>query len=400
MELSISMSIIEPNTWNEMRRAKPRVLIHCQYVYGIGHYVRSVELARGLSERFDVFLLNGGEIVPNYDLPPEVTCFQLPAIYRDEQAGHLIPVDPSLSLDDCFKARASLIERLVCQIKPDILITEHFPFGLLFEIEVMTLIAQVKQCEPKARIVSSVRDVIESEQGGQQDTHICSLLNQWYDLVLVHSDNHIVPFSSSFPLMEKIKIPIHSTGYVVRAVAPQIPKADPPLLMVSVGGGRLGDELLYAVLDAHRTVASQWRHHLVLFTGAFQKDIQQLYIRVEKYAHLHVTIHEFDQEHYRQMLAVASAVICLGGYNSLLEAVSAQLPTLVYQRKFHGKNKEQALRSTLFERSGLVRLLSPDDLAIDRLAARILELVENHEHPGTHVRVDGAVNARKILERL
>ncbi|MBZ8183088.1 glycosyltransferase family protein [Oscillatoria salina] len=396
-ELSISMPVIEPKY--RMSRT-PRILIHCQYVYGIGHYVRSVELARGLRERFDVFLLNGGESVPNYDLPPEVTCFQLPAIYKDEQAGNLIPVDPSLSIDDCFKARASAIEQLIGQLEPDILISEHFPFGLLFEAEVMQLIALVKNCNPKAKIVSSVRDVIESEKGGQQDAYICSLLNQWYDLVLVHGDKQIIPFSSSFPLAEKIEIPVHYTGYIVQAVTPPIPKADPPLLMVSVGGGRLGDELLYAVLDAHETVASQWRHHLVLFTGAFQKDIQKLRSRVEKYAHSHVTIHEFDRDRYRQMLAAASAVICLGGYNSLLEAVSARLPTLVYQRKFHGQNKEQALRSRFFERSGLVKILSPDDLSVDQMAARILELAETRESPNNYIRIDGAVTARKLLERL
>lgn len=377
-----------------------RILIHCQYIYGIGHYVRSVELARGLSKRFDVFLLNGGEIVPNYHLPPEVTSFQLPAIFKEEKADYLSPVDPSLSLDDCFEARALMIERLVCQIEPDILITEHFPFGLLFEIEVMTLIAQVKKCKPKARIVSSVRDVIESEEGGQQDAYICSLLNQKYDMVLVHGDKYIVPFSSSFPLVDKIKIPVHYTGYVVRAVAPRIPKADPPLLMVSVGGGRMGDELLYAALDAHRIVAKQWRHRLVLFTGAFQQDVGKLHTRVKEYGYEDVTINVFDQEHYYQILAVASAIICLGGYNSLLEAVSAHLPILVYQRKFYGKNNEQELRATLFQRSGLVRILSPDDLAIDRMAAQILGFTENHEIPNNFVKIDGATMSRILLERL
>jgi predicted glycosyltransferase len=400
LELWISMPVIDPNTFNGKRSAKPSVLIHCQYVYGIGHYVRALELARGLSERFEIFLLNGGERVPNYDLPPKVTCFRLPAIYKHEQGDRLLPVDPSLGLDDCFKARASLIERLVCRLEPDILITEHFPFGLLFETEVMTLIALVKQRNPKARIVSSVRDVIESEEGGQQDTYICSLLNRWYDMVLVHSDHHIVPFALSFPLVEEIKIPVHHTGYVVSSIPPRVPKADPPLLVVSVGGGRLGEELLYAVLDAHRNVADRWRHRLALFSGAFQKDVGNLKDHVESYGHGQVTVHEFDREHYRHMLAAASGVICLAGYNSLLEAVSARLPVLVYQRKFHGKNKEQALRSTLFQRAGLVGLLSPDDLSVGRMTARIMAFAKNPASPDHRIRMDGSTKARKLLEAL
>jgi len=381
-------------------KTKPKIIIHCQYVYGIGHYVRSVELARGLSEGFDVFLLNGGEAVPNYDLPQDVSCFQLPAIYKEEQADHLSPVDPSLSLAACFEARASLIEQMVYQIEPDILITEHFPFGLLFAIEVMTLIGLVKKCKPKARIVSSVRDIIESENGGPQDAYICSLLNRNYDMVLVHGDKYIVPFHSSFPLADKINIPIYYTGYVVRAVTPKTTKAEPPLLLVSVGGGRMGEELLYAVLDAHRIVAKQWKHHLVLFAGAFQQNIEQLHARVKECGYEDVTINAFDHAHYHQMLASTTAVICLGGYNSLLEAVSAGLPVLVYQRKFHGNNNEQALRATLLQRAGLVRILYPEDLVVERMVARILGLTEAGEMTNVRIKTDGAMMSRNLLEKL
>ncbi|VAW74531.1 hypothetical protein MNBD_GAMMA12-219 [hydrothermal vent metagenome] len=379
---------------------KPQVLIYCQYVYGIGHYVRAVELARGLCRFFNVVLLNGGEAVPNYDLPPEVSCCQLPAIYKQEQADYLSPVDPALSWQECVEARSIIIDRLVCQLAPDILITEHFPFGLLFEFEAIPLITQVKQCNPKARIVSSVRDVIEAKDGGQQSTHSCSLLNQYYDMVLVHSDENIIPFSSSFPLEKKINIPVQYTGYVVRAIIPQTPKADPPQLLVSVGGGRLGEELLYAVLEAHRIVVKQWRYDLILFTGAFQKDIPKLNACAEKYHNLNVAINRFNQEHYRQVLASASAVICMGGYNSLLEAVTAQLPVLIYNRQFHGNNKEQDLRTALFQKFGLVRTLSPDNLCPEQMAARILALVKEPQIPVQSVQVNGAITARKILQSL
>src|SRR5687767_11184418 len=132
---------------------KPRVLIHCQYVYGIGHFVRAVELARGLSTQFEVYLLNGGEDVPNFELPSLVNFTQLPAIYKNETDDYLIPVDTSQSLVECFQLRGNLINQSVERIKPDILITEHFPFGLLFEKEVMDLINKVKQANPNAKIV-------------------------------------------------------------------------------------------------------------------------------------------------------------------------------------------------------------------------------------------------------
>lgn len=394
------MSATEPGARSGGAGSRPRVLIHCQYVYGIGHYVRSVELARELSELFEVFVLNGGEAVPGYDLPPGVTCIQLPAIYKEDHLDHLSPVDPSLSLADCFAARASLLDRCVAQIEADLLITEHFPFGLLFEDEVTRLIHRVRRCNPRARIVSSVRDVIESEAGGPQDTRTCALLNELYDMVLVHGDPQIVPFSASFPRERAISIPVFHTGYVVQPPHPPVPRADPPQLVVSVGGGRLGQELLHAALDAHPIIAREWPHDLVLFAGAFQRDLGTLRARAEAGDRSRVTIHAFNREHHRRALAAASAVMCLGGYNTLLEAVSARLPTLIYRRTFQGRNREQALRSALFERAGLVQVLDPDELAAERLAARVVTLVAGHVRPTDSVRLDGAAEARRLLARL
>jgi predicted glycosyltransferase len=385
---------------NRATGTRPNVLIHCQYVYGIGHYVRTVELARGLSEVFNVFIVNGGEAVPNYVLPPSVTSFQLPAIYKEEHLDHLSPVDRSLSLADCFEARASLLYRLVQQVRADILITEHFPFGLLFEDEATRLIGQVRRCNPRAKIVCSVRDVIESEGGGQQDHHTCVLLNQLYDMVLVHGDQQIVPFSASFPQEWAIKIPVHHTGYIVQSPQRTRPRAHPPRFLVSVGGGRMGEELLYAALGAHRRIAREWMHHLILFTGAFQRDISKLQERVEAGECSHVTINGFGREHYRRALAVASAVLCLGGYNTMIEAVATKLPTLVYRRTFRGNNKEQDLRSAFFERAGLVQVLGPEELAIEQMAVRVLKLVEHDERPRVCVRMDGALEAQRLLAML
>lgn len=390
----------EPDARPGAARRRPTALIHCQYVYGIGHFVRTCELARGLGETFDVFILNGGETVPGYAVPPGVTCVQLPAIYKEEHLDHLSPVDPSLSLSECFEARAGRIERLLSQARPDVLITEHFPFGLLFEAEATWLIQRVKEHNPHAKIVSSVRDVIESKDGGRHDAHVCDLIHRFYDMVLVHGDPEVMPLSASFPRMGEIAVSLHHTGYVVQPPPPPAPRADPPALVVSVGGGRLGEELLHAALDAHRAVAAAWRHHLVLFAGAFQRDLGKLRARIDASEPSRVTLNEFGREPYRRALAGASAVICMGGYNTLLEAVATGLPTLVYQRTFQGNNTEQALRLSSFERAGLIRVLGPEELDPERMAARVLQLAGGHGASRAGIRMDGAAETSRRLTRL
>jgi predicted glycosyltransferase len=384
----------------EKERHRPSAIIHCNYVYGIGHFVRMVELARGLSDRFDMYLLNGGEPVPNYNIPAEISCLQIPAIYSEEMLQQLRPVDRSMDLRQCYAMRSAMIADLVSAITPDLLITEHFPFGPLFESEVLSLISHVKTCNPRSKVVSSVRDIILAEGGGARDAYTCSLLNHWYDLVLVHGDPRIVPFTTSFPLAREIQIPCHYTGYIVKSIQPVAPPRDLPILLVSVGGGRMGGELLYRVLEAHEAIAHQWHHQLVMFTGAFQQDAQRLNAYLHENGLRHVTVRQFDEERYRQTLAAASAVICMGGYNSLLEAVSLGRPVLIYNRVFYGNNQEQNLRMARFEQAGLVHIINSDDLTPTNLAKRVVDTVMNWRRVHLDINVNGIVETRKVLERI
>lgn len=342
------------------------VLIHCQYVYGIGHFVRAVELARSFSRCFDVHLVSGGEPVPNFPLPDGVRFTQLPAIFKEETSASLIPVDNTIGLGACFDMRAHMLAELVSTSPPDILVTEHFPFGLLFETEALALIGQVRSARSGALVVSSVRDVIESERGSTMDAHVCQLLNRFFDLVMVHGDARVVGLRASFPLIERVAVPIVYTGYVVAPAAKLRPRTGPPLLVAAIGGGRIGQELLSALATSHLELVPYWQHDLLLFRGAFSQAVD---LPIIEGASLRVCA--FDRAAYRQSLAEANGVICLGGYNSVLEALSMSLPTLVYKRSFMGNNREQALRAELFAASGLVKTFDESDLAADKLASML-----------------------------
>ncbi len=386
---------------NEFKKKKPNrpsIFIHCNYVYGIGHFVRVVELSRGLCEHFEIYLINGGEPVPNYNISAEINYIQIPAIYSVEKQQKLMPVDQNLNLKQCLSMRSSIIKKLVCKVKPDLLITEHFPFGPLFETEAISLITQVKKNNLQSKIVSCVRDVILTEEGSARDSHVCSLINKWYDLILVHGDPNIVPFKSSFPMVEKIQIPFHYTGYIVQSIEQRRSQSNWPILLVSVGGGRMGGELLDAVLKAHETIARQWQHQLVLFIGAFQKDKQRLHEYVKQNNLHNVKIHQFDKEHYHRILSEASAVICMGGYNSLLEAVSIEKPVLIYNRLFHGNNQEQKLRMVRFQQEGVIRIINSDELDREKLADLILDALKNFRDIRFNVKIDGVSETLKILK--
>jgi predicted glycosyltransferase len=378
----------------------PRILLHCQYVYGIGHLVRAVELARGLSARFQVFILNGGETVPNFELPETVKFIQLPAIYKEEKSEHLSPVDTSITLNECFLSREKIIKKSVEEIKPDLLITEHFPFGLFFEAEVMDLIKKVKNVNSKAKIVTSVRDLIESGEGGKRDAYICDLINNWYDMVLVHGDEKFAALSKSFPQINKIKVQIFHTGYIVRPIPIGTKNGNFPVILASVAGGRLGNELLDAIIDSHLNIRARKNHKLILFSGAFERDFKKQKEKVSSLQSEDVKIYMFDSQKYVECLSNATLVITLGGYNSIIESVSAKKAILVYQRGFAGGNEEQDLRIKLFENTGHLKIIKPEDLNAEKLSDLIINRINELDVPEFELNMNGVQNSGLCLHNL
>lgn len=372
-----------------------RVLIHCQYVYGIGHFVRTLELAAALQETFDVTVLNGGEAISNFSVPTGFECVQLPAIYKEEFAHTLSSVDQTKSLEQCFAERQIIIERVVRELAPDILITEHYPFGLLFSSEVQWLINLVRANNSISKIVCSVRDVIETTNGGLNDVQTCDLLNRDFDLVLIHGDENIIPLSASFSEASTISIPIRHTGYMVRSLPERRTPTTPPILVVSIGGGRLGGELQESLLNAHSMLFRSWPHQLIIFKGAFQSDgwITDL--------NSSITVLPFNREAYDHVLARATLLICMGGYNSLLEGVVAGLPVIVYNRDFKNNNQEQECRITWFANAGLINVLSPADLVEpERLCTRILMALDHNPASLPLIRLNGAEMSRLYIMEL
>jgi len=49
-------------------RSGNRVLLYTQHLSGTGHFVRIFEIARALAERYEVYLIDGGRLIPRH--PP------------------------------------------------------------------------------------------------------------------------------------------------------------------------------------------------------------------------------------------------------------------------------------------------------------------------------------------
>jgi predicted glycosyltransferase len=111
-------------------RANVETFIVFQYSTGIGHLARCSAIAKAFSSISRVTMLSGGQPIQGYVPPPNVDFVQLPAVRWDSSVDALpVPVDPRHSAPEIERLRSELLVEKYLSIKPQIIITEHFPFS-------------------------------------------------------------------------------------------------------------------------------------------------------------------------------------------------------------------------------------------------------------------------------
>ena len=121
-----------------------KIIFFCQYVWGMGHLVRSLEFARALSNH-DVTLIAGGQEV-EVDLPEHVRLLRLPVLYMDEKFTRLIAGTPGQSVEQVQHERKKTIYSLMEHLQPDLIIVELYPFGRsMFGFELEPLLEDIRQ---------------------------------------------------------------------------------------------------------------------------------------------------------------------------------------------------------------------------------------------------------------
>src|ERR1044072_4075041 len=97
--------------------ARPGILFYCQHSLGMGHLVRSMALAAGLSDRFRVVFLNGGPLPKKINLPAGVEGVDLPPLGMDSD-GQLVSRDRRRSVDRARELRRKRILAAYRSLRP------------------------------------------------------------------------------------------------------------------------------------------------------------------------------------------------------------------------------------------------------------------------------------------
>ncbi|MBB4287145.1 glycosyltransferase family protein [Roseospira goensis] len=380
------------------------ILVYVQHVLGVGHLNRAAALARGLAESGrPVVLVTGGRPAPHLLAPdPErpVRVAQLPPLAAADLAfSGLVDETGAPVTDALWRARRDRLRALVEDLRPAVLVVEMYPFGRRpFGPEIDALIGQVRARRPEARVACSVRDILVRKRDPSKARRMLEAANRLFDLILVHGDPRVLPFSATFPLADALRPPVVHTGFVVEdrtGTAPPPDDAGLDEVLVSAGGGAMGRALMDAAAQARPLcrigAAPPWRVLVGRNLGAGAVDA------VRAVAAPGVTV-DWVRPDFRALLARARLSVSQAGYNTVVETLAARCPAVLVPWG-DGDESEQRDRAAVLDRLGLARALDPADLSPARLAGAVDDALATlpRRTDVTGIALDGIARTREAL---
>lgn len=354
-----------------------KTVYYCQHVLGIGHFHRSLEICRAIAATGPVSLILGGPPVQFDTTGLEV--FHLPGLKMDPDFNNLIPCDPATSLVETKTLREKKLYDFFFSEKPDVFITELYPFGRkAFRFELDPILGAIKNGTlSPCKILCSVRDILVEKKTGHEkfESRVVNTLNRYFDGILIHSDPAIIRLDQTFSRFADIAVPCYYTGFVSKrsrttsgdAIREELGIASgEKLIVASIGGGSVGGELLEKTIAACRILEqSSMKIHLQLFGGPYCPE--ELYRKIANQCSERFYLNRFT-DRFVDWLRAADLSISMAGYNSCMDLAATGVPALVHPFR---QNREQHLRAVAFALKLPITVLHDHDLTPDVLAKEI-----------------------------
>jgi predicted glycosyltransferase len=370
-----------------------RVMFYCQHVLGIGHFFRSMEIARAL-HRHEVLFVEGGEPLPGFEAPPHVARAFLPPLMMDADFQHLEAV--AGDVEAIRNERRQQLMALFQRFRPDVWVIELFPFGRKrFGYEILPLLDVIQQQALPTRVVCSLRDIlVEKQDVAAYEQRVVTTLNRFFHLVLLHADPRVVSLDETFTRLDDIRIPVEYTGFVGKPVERGARLHRGKIIVASNGGGKVGVDLLTATVRAFRCLPDPaWR--LRIFIGPFMGDQDRKVLADLAREDVRVALLPFSLD-YAKELAAADLSISMAGYNTCMDILSTRVRSLVYPFR---QNREQSLRANRLQSLGLLKVIV--DLADSSLAEAIRNALQGPTaSPALAPDLGGADKSALLVESL
>ncbi len=381
-----------------------RLLIYSHDSFGLGHLRRCREIANALVDAYDnlsVLILSGSPIIGSFDFRPRVDFVRIPGMIKlsnGEYTSHALDIAPEKTLE----LRAAVISETARIFDPDLFLVDKEPLGLRGEVRATLELLRLRG----TRIVLGLRDVMDDPDALQPEwkrKRAQPALRDLYDDIWVYGLPQICDPLEGIDLPDSVRRKMVYTGYLRRRVSTSPDAAaglvgTEPYILVTPGGGGDGDALVDWVIRAYETDPAQPYRALIVFGPFMQGEQQQAFRqRIEGLPNVEAITFYNQME---TLIAGATGVIAMGGYNTFCEILSFDKPAIIVPRT--RPRMEQSIRAARAQELGLVRMLDPDDGRPARVMATAIRQLPQQGRPSDVVvpgLLDGLDNVKRLVGR-
>jgi predicted glycosyltransferase len=334
------------------------VLLYAQDSQGMGHITRTLTIARHLLAAYSdtvAYITTESPIAGDFALPERCDYIKLPAT-----AG-------------LRALRAQLLQDTALGLAPDLVLVDHEPLG--HKGEFRDGLRALKAHRPATKFVFGLRDIMDDVgriRALWRELGVYDAFESLYDGIAVYGSRTLYDVAQAYAIPKSVHPKVHYCGYILR----ELPSVDPgvlrqqhglprngPLVLATVGSGSDGYPVLEAAQAAVQRLQATFPDlHAILVTGPFMPADRRATLETRATA----TCRVVPRADNLQLLAAADAVVSMGGYNSVCEALAVARPLVIVPRATH--KIEQQIRAETLAAHGLARWVHPKELSGERLA--------------------------------
>ena len=383
-----------------------RFLFYSHDSLGFGHTRRHLAVAAALAEQAPgatILLASGAEEIARHGLPRQVEVLKLPGLRKDANerySSRRLPV----SVAEIRSLRSALLAATIKNFRPMVVLVDKHPFGASGEFK-----SGLKALQRSGgRAVLGLRDILDEPRQVLKEWQPYKMqqrIADYYDQVLVYGErlvfDPVTAYAFPRPLAERTRF----CGYVLNRESerslenfewpfPPREKRVRPVVLATTGGGEDGFRTLEAFIGA----AADGPWHAVAVAGPMTPDVE-LALLEKLAAENGVTLRTFVP-HLSALFGSVDALVCMGGYNTLVESAALGIPTVCVPRV--RPRIEQLMRAEAFERMGLLQMCRPEQLTPRKLREQIIAVLQERpqdlrKRANAALNFDGARNAAECL---
>lgn len=380
-----------------------RLMAVCHDSVGIGHLRRTLAIAERATQTIPscrALVVSGTVHVSNFTLPDRVDYIKLPSLRKGPDYRYCAKT-LGVNLTDTIAIRSALLTATAASYRPDVLLIDKSPVGVHDEAE--TALRLVRDRYPATRVIFGMRDIEDAPEQTirewKRGRHL-EALEYLVDEIWVYGDPEIFDVVSAYELPAGIAQKIRYVGFIARSgcshdAGVEARGVGAKNVLVTVGGGTDGYRLLDQYLSIPQTKQSAAGIRTTIIGGPDLPRDHASELRRRAATFSNVTFLDTSpcmNCEYRK----ADVVLCMGGYNTMVEVVRAGRPMLVYPRV--EPRLEQYIRAKRFAAHHLCEMLDPNCVTPEKIQDAVDRILSNGD--GRSITTPNLNGLNNVAERL